>query len=118
MKAREMLLEARSTAAQAGILRDSFLQDGPDAIWFTWTGSQIQRTLWGLGSFFGGLRVTDEEIALVFEKTPVARVHEVYRGFLTQCPDAVSLASQFPWHLVEKYDRYLSDDLTAKLFQR
>ena len=109
-------MSARATAARAGILQDPFLQDGPDAIWFTWTGSRIQRALWGLASFFGGLKVTDEEVALVFEKTPVARVHEIYRGFLTQCPDAVSLATQFPWRLDEKYDRYLSDNLTAQLF--
>ena len=41
-------------------------------------------------------RVTDEEVALVFEKVPVAHVQEIYRGFLTECPDAVSLAMQFP----------------------
>ncbi len=96
MKAREMLLQARATAATRDLLRNSFLQDGPDAIWFTWTGSRIQRTLWGLGNYFGGLKVTDEEVALVFEKTTVARVQEIYRGFLTNCPDAVSLASNSP----------------------
>ena len=60
MKAREMLLQARATARDSGLLRNPFLQDGPDAIWFTWTGSRIQRTLFGLGQFFGGLKVTDE----------------------------------------------------------
>ena len=69
MKRQEMLLQARSTAQDSGLLRAAFLQDGPDAIWFTWTGSRIQRTLSALGEFFGGLKVTDENIALVFEKT-------------------------------------------------
>ena len=32
--------------------------------------------------------MTDEKVALVFEKTTVARVQEIYRGFLTNCPDA------------------------------
>ena len=62
--------------------------------------------------------MNDEDVALVFEKAPVARVQEIYRGFLAECPDAVSLAMQFPYRLVEKYDRYLSDDLTAQLFAR
>ena len=96
MKAREMLLQARSTARDVGIVRDPFLQDGPDAIWFTWTGSKIQRTLLGSGDFRraeGGRR----RGRLVFEKaTVVDKVQEVYRGFLTNCPDAVSLAIRFP----------------------
>ena len=118
MKAREMLLQARATAAQSGFLRNPFLQDGPDTIWFTWTGTKIQRTLWALAKLSGVPNVHDERVALVFEKTPCARVQEIYRAFLTDCPDPVTLARQFPHRLVEKYDRYLSDDLTALLFAR
>ena len=118
MKAREMLLQARATAAHSGLLRNPFIQDGPDTIWFTWTGTKIQRTLLGLGVHFGRLKVSDERVALVFEKAPVAQVKEIYCGFLTECPDAVSLAMQFPHRIVEKYDRYLSDDLTALVFAR
>jgi hypothetical protein len=62
--------------------------------------------------------VTDERIALVFEKTKVARVQEIYRGFLTESPDAISLARKFPHRSQEKYEIYLSDDLTAELFAR
>ena len=54
----------------------------------------------------------------MFEKVTVAHVREIYRGFLTECPNAVSLAMQFPHRLIEKYDRYLSDELTALLFAR
>ena len=113
-----MLLQARATAAQSGLLRNPFIQDAPDTIWFTWTGTRIQCTLLGLGAHFAGLKVTDEDVALVFEKVPVAHVQEIYRGFLTECPNAVSLAMQFPYRAIEKYDRYLSDELTALLFAR
>jgi ATP-dependent helicase Lhr and Lhr-like helicase len=116
--ARDMLTQARATARDSGVLRNPFLQDGLDTIWFTWTGSRIQRTLWALGKLSGISTIHDEDIALVFEKTPVARVQEIYRGFLSNCPDAVSLARQFPYRVVEKYDRYLSDDLTAEVFAR
>jgi ATP-dependent helicase Lhr and Lhr-like helicase len=118
MKAREMLLHARSTARDSGLLTNAFLQDGLDAIWFTWTGSRIQRTLSTLVGYFGGLTITDESIALVFEKTTVARVQEIYSGFLTDCPDAISLARKYPHRIREKYEIYLSDDLTAELFAR
>jgi ATP-dependent Lhr-like helicase len=117
-KARELLLQARATAARSELLQNPFIQDGPDTIWFTWTGTKIQRTLFGLATHFGGLRVSDEAVALVFEKVPIAHVKQIYHGFLAECPDAVSLAMQFPHRLVEKYDRYLSDDLTALLFAR
>ena len=39
-------------------------------------------------------------------------------GFLTTCPDAMSLARKFPHRVREKYEIYLSDDLTAELFAR
>jgi Helicase conserved C-terminal domain len=118
LKAREMLLQARLTAQESGLFRASFLQDGADALWFTWTGSRVQRLLFGLEEFFGGLTITDESIALVFEKTTVARVQEIYSGFLTDCPDAISLARKYPHRIREKYEIYLSDDLTAELFAR
>jgi len=123
MKAREMLLQARAASRNSGMLTNPFLQDGPDTIWFPWTGSRIQRTLFALGKFFGGLAVTEEKshpasarIALMFEKATVPKVQEVYRGFLEKCPDAVSLAEQFEGRVREKYEPYLSDDLTAQLF--
>jgi hypothetical protein len=62
--------------------------------------------------------VTDEGIALVFEKATVARVQEVYCRFLVSCPDPVALALRFPVRVREKYEVYLSDDLTAELFAR
>jgi hypothetical protein len=66
----------------------------------------------------GLANVNDEQVALVFEKTPLARVQEIYQSFLANCPDAVSLAQQFRYRVIEKYDRYLSDDLTAEVFAR
>jgi len=116
MKAREMLLQARATARHTGLLANPFLQDGPETIWFTWTGSRIQRTLSGLGQFFGGLEVGNCGIALVFKKAMVSQVQDVYRGFLEKCPGAKSLARQFESRVREKYETYLSDDLTAQLF--
>ena len=44
------------------------------------------------------------------------QVQDVYRGFLEQSPDAMSLARQFEGRVWEKYESYLSDDLTAQLF--
>ena len=70
------------------------------------------------GEFFGGLKVDDKRIALVFEKTNVNKVREIYSGFLSSSPDALALARRFEHRVREKYDVYLSDDLTAELFAR
>ena len=117
-KAREMLTQARSTARDAVLMQTSFLQEGPDAIWFTWSGTRIQRTLYGLGTYVAGFRVADEGIALVFEKTSVSRVKEAYASYLTDGPDALNLALKFPIRVREKYEGFLSDELTARLFAR
>ena len=118
MKAKEMLLQARSTARDSGLLHSSFLQDGRMQSGSPGPALVSRERSWGLGKYFGGLKVSDEEVALVFEKTTVARVQEIYRGFLTNCPDAVALALQFPNRVQEKYERYLSDELSATLFAR
>lgn len=116
--AREMLTLARSTARDSGVLRKPFFQDGLDTVWFNWTGSKIQRTLWAMAKLSGLANVNDEQVALVFEKTLLSRVQEIFQSFLSNCPDAVSLAHQFPHRVVEKYERFLSEDLTAELFAR
>jgi len=118
LKAREMLHQARSAAREASLLQTSFLQDGPRAVWFTWTGTKIQRTLFGLGSYFGGFNVSDEGTALVFEKTTVCKVREAYSALLMNGPSAEMLAEKFPLRAREKYEVYLSDELTSHLFAR
>ena len=89
MKAREMLLQARSggSRVQASCRVPCFRMGR------TRSGSPgpvlvSSEHLSALGEFFGGLKVTDERIALVFEKTTVDRVQEIYQRFLSNCPDA------------------------------
>jgi ATP-dependent Lhr-like helicase len=113
-----MLASARASASESGLLDRSFVEDGPRLIWFTWTGTRIQRTLAGLGRHFGGLDPHDEGIALTFEKATEPRVREVYREFLTRCPTAEELAAHFPDRAQEKYEPFLSEPLQARVFAR
>jgi ATP-dependent Lhr-like helicase len=112
----QMLTNARAMAREAGILHRPFLPDGPGTLWFPWTGSRIQRTLAGLGRFFGGLEVQDEGIALTIDHAGEDEIRETYRGFLAHCPDAATLASHFPERAQEKYEPYLSDELQSQVF--
>jgi hypothetical protein len=43
---------------------------------------------------------------------------EIYRGFLTNCPEGVSLAREFPERIRENYEVHLWDELTAALYAR
>jgi ATP-dependent Lhr-like helicase len=114
--ARQMLHSARAAARAADLGRQRFLRDGSRTVWFTWTGSRIQRTLAGLGQYVAGMDVHDEEIALIFEKTTEDMIRETYRRFLKDCPDAVKLASHYPERAREKYEPFLSDELQAQVF--
>ncbi len=114
--AKEMLASARCAAREADLDRRNFLRDGTDTIWFTWTGSRVQRTLAGLGRFARGLEVQDEGIALVFEKSVESTVREAYRDLLHLRLDVETLASDYAERVMEKYDAFLSDELQCRAF--
>jgi len=116
--AREMLATARATARDVGLLDQPFVHDGADLVWFTWTGSRINRTLMALGSFIAGLKVTDDGIALTFESTPENAVRDAYRRVLTVHPSVEELAAKFPLKAHEKYDWCLSEELQAQALAR
>jgi hypothetical protein len=94
------------------------VQDGPNVLWWTWTGTRIQRTLCGLGVLLAGLRVEDEELMLSFEKTTVSEVRRAYRSFLNQSIDPEALAARFANLEREKYDRFLPLHLQARSFAK
>ena len=65
MKAREMMLQARCDSKGFRIAHKPNTSGlDPTRSGSLGPGSRIQRTLFGLGKFFGGLRVTDEQYRL------------------------------------------------------
>jgi ATP-dependent Lhr-like helicase len=115
--AKEMLHEARTFARDSEILHSPFFRDGNDIIWFTWSGTRVNRTLLGLG-LYNGLHVRDDGIALTFEKMSDKEIQARYSQFLLEVPDLVELAQCFPVKSVEKYDGFLTDDLLCESFAR
>ncbi len=114
--AKEMLTNARAAARDAELDRRAFLQDGLNTIWFPWTGSRIQRTLAGLGRYYGGLDVEVEDVALVFGKVSEPAIRETYSRFLVEPPAPAQLAARFPATANHKYDGFLADELQAEVF--
>ena len=117
--AKEMLSRARQTARDAALDRCSFIQDGADVTWFTWTGSRIHRTLVAIGMHLGGYRIDDlHGIALAFEKTTQEAVLSCYRAALRAELNADDLARVFANRSNEKYEPYLSEELQCRVFGR
>jgi ATP-dependent helicase Lhr and Lhr-like helicase len=117
-KAKNMLTSARAAAREAELSQRAFLKDGPDTIWFPWTGSRIQRTLVGLGKLACGFQVQEEGIALKIEKTTEQAIREAYRKVLENCPTAMKVASELGGLAMEKYEPFLSEDLQALVFAK
>jgi ATP-dependent Lhr-like helicase len=115
-KAGELLEYAREVAINAKLDERDIYKEGSNIIWFTWTGSRINRTLMGLGRFYGELNVLDDGIALTFEDASIEEIKMKYRGFLKRCPPAEELAVYFPTLIQEKFDEYLSDGILAQVF--
>ncbi|WZO96063.1 DEAD/DEAH box helicase [Isosphaeraceae bacterium EP7] len=115
--AREMLERARSSAREAGLDHRAFVEDGPDIVWFTWTGSRIHRTLIGLGCHILGLKIgEDDDVAMTFSKSTEHDIRAAYAGLMHESPDVEQLASKYPGRAIEKYEPFLSDDLQSLVF--
>ncbi|TET39232.1 MAG: DEAD/DEAH box helicase [Planctomycetota bacterium] len=117
-KAAELLLASRVSANEAMLDVEQFIKEGKDTIWFTWTGSRINRTLMALGSYFSGMNVDDEGIALVFKGVSESEIKAAYKSFLHQHPTRFEIAMKFPVLDFEKFDELLSKELTAKAFAK
>jgi ATP-dependent Lhr-like helicase len=108
--ARSMLEHARHRAHIAGIFDHPLLSPSQNtSIWFTWTGTRIQRTLMMMG-LHAGLHVSDLGIALEFQHAP-DEVKSRYASVLDHPPGPLVLASLIPTKIRRKYDCYLDEEL-------
>ncbi len=108
-QAKEMLKSAQMVAINAGLKNSSFIQDGKDTYWFTWTGSAKHRTLLALGQYFAGLKVEDHHIAIKFFGITPDEIKKFYQNFLQTTPSAYEIAEKFSNRVFEKYDGYLPE---------
>ncbi len=115
--AAQLLSEARSTAQQAGLFREPLIGLSPSStIWFTWTGTKIQRTLCLLSDKVG-LRATDRDIAIEFEAGS-REVVERLRRTLEDPMDAIALAARLSAKQTRKLDYLLATPLLVQSLAR
>ncbi len=116
-QAQQILSSARDTARESDIIHNNILVLGNETIWFTWTGSRINRTLWCLGRY-ADFQVANRDIALVFQGVSKEALLETYKGFIANHPTIEELAFLFPMKAMEKYDNYLPDEILNYSFAR
>jgi len=116
--AKTMLQQARELASDLNLAENRFIQDGTDLSWFTWTGSQINRTLLIYGVNFGGLDIREEEFGLVIKKAGPDEVEAVFRKIMEASPDPTEVAKKGKFTALEKFDILLAEDLQSEIYVR
>lgn len=106
-----LLTEARVSATQTRLSESDFISISPNrCYWFTWTGSEIQRTLVLICQSIG-LKSIDRGVALEFEDNDIATVRAKLALLELNALEALQLARLLPIKYFRKLDEWLSVDL-------
>ena len=106
----QILTDARLAAQEAGLHHcDLFAPSPKSTLWFTWTGTQTQRTLQLMGQM-AGLQAVDRDIALQFN-ADIMTVKRCYSVLMQTEFTAEQIAERIPLKARRKYDQYISEPL-------
>lgn len=117
-KAKEMLQFAQKNFLSIEETERTFFQEGNNIIWFTWTGTSINLTLFILAKNYLELKVEMNDVALVFSDISIKGLKERLFLLLNKCPSELELARSFPLKSFEKYDNFLTDELQSIVFAK
>ena len=111
--ASQLLQQARQTAQRSTLAKEPIIALGKEGcLWFTWTGTIIQRTLC-LMAEVAGLEVVDQDIAIHFKASP-QEVLSYYGRLSVSPPTARELAARVREKRIRKFDEYILDDLLVE----
>ena len=112
--ATQLLREARDTARTSKLQHSNIVELSPGrSLWFTWTGTRIQRTLCLLAEQ-NGLACTDRDIAIEFEATGADDLINQLPRLASDGIDPVKLAHLLSSKQFRKLDELLSEDLLCE----
>ena len=112
--ATSVLRDARKTASVSRLDQSNFVAlSNTRCIWFTWTGTRIQRTLLLLATSLG-LRAKDHDVAIEFEDLSPPEVIKKFGVLDAKQLDSIALVNQLPSKQFRKLDELLSDTLLAE----
>jgi ATP-dependent Lhr-like helicase len=108
-----LLERARQDARAASLPSRPFVELSESrCVWFTWTGTRIQRTLCLMARLFD-MEATDEDVAILFA-APVADVLAAYRNLLHQPPTPHDLAKAMSVKWIRKFDELVAEPLLVE----
>jgi ATP-dependent Lhr-like helicase len=108
-----LLSDARATVLRAGLTNQSLVALTPaKCLWFTWTGTKIQRTLLLIADSIG-LRARDCDVAIEFEAGVPDVIQRLQRAFREPI-DASSLAARLPAKQTRKLDHLVAVPLLVQ----
>lgn len=112
--AAELLVQSRRTAKVSCIRNTNLVDLSPSrCLWFTWTGTRIQRTLCLLAEH-AGLSCTDRDVAIEFESIGKAELADRLPAMAATPTNAIELAQRLPSKQFRKLDELLSEDLLCE----
>jgi len=112
----ELLRQSRKTARDNSIGDSNIVSLSPTrCLWFTWTGTRIQRTLCLLAND-AGLSAIDRDVAIEFDSVGVNSLKQQLMTTAKNPPSAVRLAQRLPSKQLRKLDEWLTDDLLSEAF--
>ena len=114
--AADLLAEGRANYARHG-LRDRSVIVGPSTVTlFPWRGDRAVHTA-TIELAGAGLTVSADGLAITVEKTEPAQLADIVKELAAKGPaDPLAVAALVPAKAIEKYDRYLLDDLLDAAF--
>ncbi len=112
--AREELEKARNAFKISGLAESAFIQEDNSITFFPWTGSRAMTTF-RLAAKMGNISCAKFENCLVYQLSQIKHLREHFSYILENRFEAIELARQVPSRHLEKYDRYLDDDLLDQI---
>lgn len=115
--ATQLLQSARTAAVQRGVTESCVVKLGPRLhLWFTWTGTRIQQTLFFIAASLG-IRPVDHRVALELPCSPEEAL-EKFRQYLQSNPDPIELAQEIPAKQIGKFDNLIDESLLIESIAR
>jgi len=115
-RATELLGHARRSASNARLNERAVLPVGDSCLWFTWTGTQIQRTLCLMAALLE-IDAIDCDVAIRLNRDPESVVG-AFGKLLEAPPTAARLAQEMPNKWLRKFDFLLAEPLLVKSLAR
>lgn len=114
--ATKMLTKARYYYNLIPKLEENLFKEGTSLVWFTWTSTSINLTLYAILTYFLKLNVTLRDEALILKETTKEELKNKLLEIDNNYPTALEIAALIPLKRIEKYDVFLTDELLSYSF--